>query len=153
MASTSCRGGHRQTVAPGGPCGSLRGRHRCPKVSISIAIFSPDSLSSRIDLRRRDYVRRKPILRIKCCSAGPDENPSGNSVAGASEKIELGVDEVAPYLLRRFEQDQPGSGIASVIGEAIPTRDFVTLSACVVGLLTGVSVVLFNTAVSELDIS
>lgn len=74
-------------------------------------------------------------------------------MSGASEKIELGAEEVAPYLLRRFEQDQAGSGIASVIGEAMPTRDFVTLSACVVGLLTGVSVVLFNTAVSELDIS
>lgn len=74
-------------------------------------------------------------------------------MAGASEKTELGVEEVAPHRLRRFEQDQPGSGIASAIGEAMPTRDFVTLSACVVGLFTGVSVVLFNTAVSELDVS
>ncbi|KAG6511064.1 chloride channel protein CLC-e-like [Zingiber officinale] len=143
MASASCRGGHR-------PCCSLRGRRRCPKVAVAVAISSPDFLSSRIDLRRRDYFRRKPILRIRCCSAGPDENPSGNSVAGASEKFELGVEEVAPNLLRRFEQDQPGSGIASAIGEAMPTRDFVTLSACVVGLFTGVSVVLFNIAVHEI---
>ena len=38
-----------------------------------------------------------------------------------------------------------GAGIS--MEEAMPAKDFVTIAACLVGLLTGVGVVLFNTAV------
>ncbi|XP_072990952.1 chloride channel protein CLC-e [Typha latifolia] len=43
-----------------------------------------------------------------------------------------------------------GEQVKDVIEEAMPTRDFVTLTACVVGLLTGVAIVLFNNAVHEI---
>lgn len=40
--------------------------------------------------------------------------------------------------------------MATAIEESMPTRDFVTIAACVVGLLTGIGVVLFNNAVHEI---
>ncbi|XP_020681402.1 chloride channel protein CLC-e [Dendrobium catenatum] len=46
---------------------------------------------------------------------------------------------------------QKGSrGIVSSIEEALPTKDLVTLASCVVGLLTGVGVVLFNQIVHKI---
>ncbi|XP_008796568.2 chloride channel protein CLC-e isoform X2 [Phoenix dactylifera] len=49
------------------------------------------------------------------------------------------------------EEGKFGSGMATAIEESMPARDFVTIAACVVGLLTGVGVVLFNNAVHEIN--
>ncbi|PKA51110.1 Chloride channel protein CLC-e [Apostasia shenzhenica] len=43
-----------------------------------------------------------------------------------------------------------GSGVATAIEESLPAKDLITLASCLVGLLTGVGVVLFNEAVSIL---
>lgn len=42
------------------------------------------------------------------------------------------------------------TGLAVAIEEALPPRNLVTVAACVVGLLTGVGVVLFNNSVHEI---
>ncbi|RWR73849.1 chloride channel protein CLC-e isoform X1 [Cinnamomum micranthum f. kanehirae] len=56
------------------------------------------------------------------------------------------------------ETQQPGgmelsnklNGVASILEQVVPPQGFVVISACVVGLLTGMGVVLFNNAVHEI---
>lgn len=108
-----------------------------------------------LSLRRRNSTRPRPISVIRCSSSFPGPTDSDESPrdlgGGAGRDAKQVKEETADHRLGK--EQQLGTRVATAMGEAMPTKDFVTIAACVVGLLTGVCVVLFNNAVSGLALS
>ncbi|RWW69580.1 hypothetical protein BHE74_00022812 [Ensete ventricosum] len=105
-----------------------------------------------LSFRRRNSTRPKPISVIRCSSSFPGPTDSDESPrdlgGGAGKDAKQAKEEIADHRLEK--EQQLGTRMATAMGEAMPTKDFVTIAACVVGLLTGVCVVLFNNAVHEI---
>lgn len=66
------------------------------------------------------------------------------------EREEGGPNNIAGGKEDEGELEKKSRGIVSAIEDTLPTKDLVTLASCVVGLLTGVGVVLFNQIVHEI---
>ncbi|XP_010927485.2 chloride channel protein CLC-e [Elaeis guineensis] len=106
-----------------------------PKTPIPpLPSFSSSSSSSSWFLPRRSSS-------VASLASLPGSRES-NSSTGREQEERLGGDVA--------EEGKFGSGMATAIEDSMPTRDFVTIAACVVGLLTGIGVVLFNNAVHEI---
>lgn len=105
-----------------------------------------------LSLRRRNSTRPRPISVTRCSSSFPgptdSDEPPRDLGGGAGRDAKQAKEETADHRLGK--EQQLGTRMATAMGEAMPTKDFVTIAACVVGLLTGVCVVLFNNAVHEI---
>ncbi|XP_064978392.1 chloride channel protein CLC-e-like isoform X2 [Musa acuminata AAA Group] len=153
MASVSCFGGRHHTVR------RRSNVSRRPVITIISITFSSSSSSScsgffsmPLSLRRRNSTRPRSISVIRCSSSFPGPTDSDESPrdlgGGAGRDAKQVKEETADHRLGK--EQQLGTRMATAVGEAMPTKDFVTIAACVVGLLTGVCVVLFNNAVHEI---
>ncbi|CAD5165385.1 chloride channel protein CLC-e isoform X1 [Musa acuminata AAA Group] len=153
MASVSCFGGRHHTVR------RRSNISRRPIITIISITFSSSSSSScsgffsmPLSLRRRNSTRPRPISVIRCSSSFPGPTDSDESPrdlgGGAGRDAKQVKEETVDHRLGK--EQQLGTRVATAMGEAMPTKDFVTIAACVVGLLTGVCVVLFNNAVHEI---
>ncbi|RAL41218.1 hypothetical protein DM860_010012 [Cuscuta australis] len=104
--------------------------------SIPRKIFLPPCSSFECHLLGTSYSR----LRFRIPASGPD--------FGGSD----GENPRKPHVIPEAGEENPNRrrGFAAVVESVVPRGDTAIISACIIGLFTGISVVLFNTAVHEI---